>query len=170
MLTVFLLLAGRCARAGVVYSSAGNGVVQTIVASLPRFIILATPASYHAIVKAIRPSSSLALEAAGLVAARRMAVSPISQNEFAVTIMLLALTMLPLISPYLFYYDLSVFLLAWVGATSTRSSIRNIILLAAVVTNYRLIALIPGVPNLGMPWLAPASIFGDVPSTADAGI
>jgi hypothetical protein len=137
----------------VVYSSASNGVMQSIVASLPRLIILATPVSSHSTVKAILCVFAVVLVAAGLVAARSMAKSPLSQNAFDVAVLLLAVTLLPLISPYLFFYDLSVFLLFGVGATSSRKSLRPIILLAALMTNYRLIALIPGVPNLGMPWL-----------------
>lgn len=135
-----------------VYSVGKNGVVQTIVASLPRMTILSTPPELAPIAKPCVFALSAALFALALFAAFKQSKKADNNFVYANYILLLTLSLVPLIAPYLFYYDLSVMVLAWCALKRERS-IMLAIISALCVNLYGIMLVVPPLAKVATPWL-----------------
>jgi hypothetical protein len=136
-----------------VYSSAKNGVVLQVVASVPRMIILSAPHESLATVKACIAVASAVLALAALVAGFRLARQCADQTDFKNATLLLALSLVPLLAPYLFFYDLSVFFLAWAAVRNFDSLERWLAIAAAYIDMYGIIVVVPLFSKLATPWI-----------------
>ena len=137
-----------------VYSSAKNGVVMAIVASLPRMCILSSSEAAQPAVRVIVYLVSCALAGLSLLLAYRCSASELNDLEYKTVLLCLALCLVPLTTPYLFFYDLSVMTLLWATADDAHRNLRSLFLSCAVLSNlYAIIVVVPPLAKLATPWL-----------------
>lgn len=94
-----------------VYANKANGVVTAIVASFPRTILLMTPPISHQIVKPAAYAIALLLTLSAFCLLMK-ACKRMSRDIALPLMMLTGLSVVPILAPHLFYYDLVIFLIA----------------------------------------------------------
>jgi hypothetical protein len=138
-----------------VYSNAANGVMKQIVASMPRILILYTPVEMQSVVKPALALVCALLVIGALFAVSKLARTTITQADYADSCLLMALSLVPLAAPYLFYYDLSVFVLAWAAMAKAEPKLKLTLGLMALAINLGGVFLsVPfAICQLIAPWL-----------------
>ncbi len=105
-------------------------------------------------VKVIAYLVSCAFAGISLLLAYRCSASDLNALEYKNVLLCLALCLVPLATPYLFFYDLSVMTLLWATADSAHRNLRSLFVSCALLTNlYAIVVVVPSLAKLATPWL-----------------
>ncbi len=164
----------------IVYADPRQGIPAHLVVSLPRLVLLAAPASLHQLLRPVfyalaatvagatvwclsrliksDVNSQGSLVIAGSSASRMKREGPGGQGDVLSFCVTVALLVLPLVSPYLFVYDLCVMVLAgWLIFCRTWSSPTRL-LRHAVVAVWTFVNIYYALIMLHSSWVSPAAV------------